>query len=135
MYCVENPAVIGLDPNTPAQNEELSNRTVVLEGTTYPRLNALHILHHKVDAAGDKPGAPGVSSVVHRPLQAPYGRYRPLVDSDTNLVAIHVNDSGKIEAFGPFECDEEAYDYFPDHSSPHDTLVAVFAVAAVAAAH
>jgi hypothetical protein len=133
MYCVENPRVIGLAPNSPAQDVELSNRTVVLAGTTYPTLEALRILRYKVDAAVDRPGTPGSDSTVHRPLLAPYGRYRPLVEDDTNLVAIYVSDSGRIQAFGPFESDIEAYDYFPDHSSPHDTLVAVFAVPALAA--
>lgn len=62
------------------------------------------------------------------PLLAPYGEYEEL-DSDVNLVALHTHvETGRLEAHGPFSCIEEAYDYFPEHSSPCDTLVQVFAV-------
>lgn len=128
MQCVENSPVIGLVPNTAAQNEELSRRTIVLEGTKHPMLDAVSILCRAVDVADEAPNTAGGRTVIHRALQAPYGRYRPLAAGDTKLVAVHVHESGRVEAYGPFESDEEAYDYFPDHSSPHDTWVAVFAV-------
>jgi len=116
MQVAEHPQVIELPPNTPRQAAALAKRHLVL--TPGARPEAVRI------ASAAPEGSPS------RPLQAPWGGFRELAADGDNLVAVHLHDSGRIEAFGPFSCDEEAYDYFPDHSSPHDTLVAVFAVAA-----
>lgn len=127
MYCDENALVIELAPNTPAQDAELGLRTVVLRGTTHPMLDALHILLQKADSIVDQVVRKGMESVLHRALLAPHGRYRAL-SSDENIVAVHVKANGQINVYGPFEFDEEAYDYFPANGSPHDSWVAVFSI-------
>lgn len=128
MYCDENAPVIELVPNTRAQNVELSMRTVVLSGTKHPMLDALHILQQKAAVATGQVAKEGGVSLLYRQLHAPYGRYRALSDSDENIVAVHVKADGQIDVYGPFEFDEEAYDYFPSDSSPHDSWVAVFGI-------
>lgn len=132
MHVIENPVVLALQSNTPAQNHELQQRRLVLEGTDSAALVAYCLVFAKDPAESLPPVAQVPSKTVRvRTLLAPYGRYLPLAARVQHLVAVHVHDSGRIEVYGPFICEDEAYDYFPDHSSPHDTQVVVFKVRTV----
>ena len=127
MHSLENPIIPAVASNTPAQSQALGMRALLLEGTRFPALVARGIVF---DA---NPGphiatTEGSLSVLRYPLLAPYGQYQSMVEDTPYLVAVHLHESGRIEAHGPFLCDEEAYDYFPIHSSPHDTQVVVFRV-------
>jgi hypothetical protein len=127
MYLVERPVIHAVTPNTPAQDKALALRMLLLEGTCLPALQAFGIVLGVADSL--HAATPELSVVaLPYPLLAPFGQYHPMVEGTPYLVAAHLHDSGRIEAFGPFSCDEDAYDYFPDHSSPHDTQVVVFEV-------
>jgi hypothetical protein len=135
MYIVENPVVHQLPPNTPDQDKELAIRMLLIGGLLAPNLFAHYVVHkdeaNRQMALQQAAGAP----VRARELKAPYGEYRPLTIGRTNIVAIHVKDTGTISAFGPFDSAEDAFDYFPDDSSPHDTTVSVFTVFADTTPH
>jgi hypothetical protein len=128
MYAVTDPVVHQLPPNTPEQDDELSIRTLLIGGFHAPKLIAHCVLHkylaNRQVEAQQSAGIP----IRMRPLQAPHGQYQPLFLGLTNIVAVHIKDTGQISAFGPFDSTEDAYDYFPDDSSPHDTTVLVFTV-------
>jgi hypothetical protein len=134
MHVVENPLVQALQSNTPAQNQELKQRRLMLEGSNPSALVARCLVFAK-DLGDESRPVISDSGGATRALLAPYGRYLPLAVGKSNLVAVHVHDSGRIEVYGPFICKEEAYDYFPDHSSPHDTQVVVFRVSTVFGRH
>jgi hypothetical protein len=130
MYSAKDPIVRLLATNTSEQEEELRVRTLLIGGSRASKLLA-HSILHKTTADRQVSNLQGTGvPTLSRPLQAPYGEYQPLSAEQTNIVSVHFSDIGTIEAYGPFASDEEAYDYFPDHSSPHETTVAVFSVPA-----
>lgn len=116
MQTVDAPAVIAVPRNTDVQAHKLADRLLQLSSPV-GQPEAVRIVSK---AAGMEQG--------HTvPLQAPYGMFKALASSE-NVVAVHVHDNGRIEAYGPFDCDVDAYDYFPRDDTPHNTLIAVFGV-------
>jgi hypothetical protein len=118
MDTVEAPLVIVVPRNTDIQAHKLADRMLLLAGAV-DRPEASRIVTKAMAATQDRAVA----------LQAPYGLYKAL-QAGENVVAVHVHDSGRIEAYGPFDCDIDAYDYFPRDDTPHNTLIAVFGVPA-----
>lgn len=118
MQTTEIPAVIVVPRITDVQAHKIADRVLLLTGSV-EKPEASQIVSRASVSAQDR-------SV---DLQAPYGLYKKL-GTEENIVAVHVHVSGRIEAYGPFDCDIDAYEYFPRDDTPHDTLIAVFGVPA-----
>lgn len=118
MQTADVPAVIVVPRLTDVQAHKIADRMLVLTGPA-DRPEAIRIVSKAKVEATERTVA----------LQAPYGLYKAL-GSDENIIAVHVHETGRIEAYGPFECDIDAYEYFPRDDTPHNTLIAVFGVPA-----
>lgn len=109
---------------TPEEKQELGVRALLILGER--PLKGFAILHtevarHRV-VEMQKLGA----LVRMRDLEAPHGQYQALSDGETNIIAVHYHtETGLIRAHGPFQSHADAYDYFPDDASPHNTVVSV----------
>lgn len=123
MNAVANP-VVHYPVVTAEQQKELAVRALLILGE-HP-LKGFAILHTEVARPRVIEMQKLGSHVRMRDLEAPYRQYQALVAGENNIVAVHRNvETGIIRAHGPFQSHEEAYDYFPDDASPHDTTVAV----------
>jgi hypothetical protein len=118
MHSVEASSVIVVPRNTDVQAHRIAQRMLLLTGSV-EQPEAAQIVA-AVDAAMQERAVE---------LQAPYGLYKALY-ADENIVAVHVHDNGRIEAYGPFSCNIDAYEYFPRDDTPHNTRIAVFDVPA-----
>lgn len=124
MYAQANPTIHHLPAPTAAQSAEMASRAVLICGN--PRSLVVMALLNR-DVAQQRVLEVG-AHLFARPLQAPYGQYQTIDKREPTIVALHTRDNGDIEVFGPFASREDGFDYFPDHSSPHDTTVRVFSV-------